>query len=813
MGKKSKKRVDESNLIRSDNTSASHESSGPQSLAKNTFASKAPAVGVHIACLVFFIIIIYSNTLNAPFQWDESFFIVDNPIIKNLHYFTSPATAKGFKLYTALINRYVGYLTFALNYRVHGLSVTGCHIVNIAIHIANSVLVYLFVLITFRTPFFTKTVNGEEVKGEENVNGEWVNSELKPEKKSFTIRDSLFTIHHSQSLNDSQSFIAFFSAAIFAVHPIQIEAVTYVFQRFASLVTFFYLLSLVAYTKSRLMAEGEWRKGKGNFGSVFRLQSSTVWFYIVALISAILAMKTKENAFTLPIVIVLYEFCFFSPSPRVPVSRRLRYLIPIVLTLGIIPLTLISLTGTHNLDPGAYGASEFPRWEYFFTQFRVIVTYLRLLFVPVNQNLDYDYPLFTSFFDPHVIASFLFLSALFVLGIYMITGNRHWAIGNRTKAESKANSSRFTIHDSRSFRLIGFGILWFFITLSVESSIIPLAMIITEYRVYLPSVGIIMSVVTGAFMLKERLRASRLSIVGSQKSGKIIMGILALILVVLSVATYMRNEVWGDGIRLWEDTARKSPAKARAYFALGNIYKDRNMPDKAIENYLIAIKLKPDYVEAYKSLGTTYKDRNMPDKAIENYLTAIKLKPDDADAHVYLGIEYKSLNMNDKAMEQYLVAIKMEPNNDKAHNNLGIIYQDINMTDKAIEQYLIAIRLNPDVAETHYNLGLIYQASNLYDKAVDQYLIAIKLKPGLAQAHFNLGNAYQALNMIDKAIEQYSIAIRLKPQGYAYPHFNLGLLYYKMGQTGKARQELTAGLMIKPDVQWAQQLLKSIPSD
>src|SRR5208282_3797185 len=117
MGKKSKRRVDASNLIRPDNTSASHEPSGPQSLAKNTFASKAPTVGVHIACLVFFIIIIYSNTLNAPFQWDESFFIVDNPIIKNLHYFTSPSAAKGFKLYTALINRYVGYLTFALNYR------------------------------------------------------------------------------------------------------------------------------------------------------------------------------------------------------------------------------------------------------------------------------------------------------------------------------------------------------------------------------------------------------------------------------------------------------------------------------------------------------------------------------------------------------------------------------------------------------------------------------------------------------------------------------------------------------------------------
>src|SRR5208337_1133029 len=147
-----------------------------------------------IACLVVLVLIIYSNTLNAPFQLDEDEFFVNNPIVKDLHYFTSPSDAKGFPYYGHLMERYIGYLTFALNYKIHGFSVPGYHIVNIAIHAANAILVYLLVLLTFRTPFF-KTVNS-----------------------TFTIHDSPFTLHALSS--DSRSLIAFFSAALFAVHPL-----------------------------------------------------------------------------------------------------------------------------------------------------------------------------------------------------------------------------------------------------------------------------------------------------------------------------------------------------------------------------------------------------------------------------------------------------------------------------------------------------------------------------------------------------------------------------------------------------------------
>ena len=433
---------------------------------------------VHIICLAFIIFVIYANTLNAPFQWDEKVFIADNPVVKGLHYFAHPSGARGFEYYDSFIRRYIGYLTFALNYKLHGFSVPGYHIVNIVIHTANSILVYFLVLLTLRA------------------------------------RGRVF-------FYDS-GFIAFFSALLFAVHPLQTEAVTYVFQRFASLAAMFYLFSLVAYIKARLMGRdyypspnplppGEREKAETNTLPLYRGEgargrvSSTAGFifYSISFISAVLAMKTKENAFTLPFVIALYEFCFFSGS----IKKRMLYLTPFLLTLLIIPLTLMSLTGSHHLDPGSYGARQFSRGDYLFTQFRVIATYLRLLFSPVGQNLCYDYPVYHSFFERPVLLSFSLLATLFGLGTYLVTRKTKPQRQGRADISAAPEARRFNAERSTQYavRFIGFGILWFFVTLSVESSIIPIPMLINEYRMYLPSVGIIISVVAGIFLLTNEV--------------------------------------------------------------------------------------------------------------------------------------------------------------------------------------------------------------------------------------------------------------------------------------------------------------------
>ncbi len=649
MGKKERKRIEspsrQGRPIQSGDIPAGPASSGLSLLKDNSL--------IHLSFVAILILFVYGNTLHAPFQWDENGFLVNNPYIKDLHYFVHPSETKGqLILHGDFINRYVGYLTFALNYRIHGFSVAGYHAVNIAIHIANAILVYVLVLLIFRTPFMA-----------------------------------------ASHVRDRSRQIALFSSLLFAAHPLQTEAVTYVYQRLASLVAFFYLLSLTAYIRSRISQD---RRNRFLFSSI-------------AFLSAVLAMKTKENAFTLPFMIALFELCFLEG----PLKRRLFALAPILLTLAIIPLTIVGLAGTPS-HPASYTSGiVLSRIDYFLTQCTVIVKYLRLFLFPVHQNLLHDQPARTSFFDPQVFLSFALLTMLFAFGIYLVL-----AINRRR------NSPASPLLDTPGLRLIGFGILWFFIALSVESSFMPLYQLIDEYRMYLPSVGLIVSIVTGAFLLKERLRIGSASLTG----------FFVVAVAVLSFTTYTRNELWNDKIRFWEDIVRESPGRALAHYNLGTAYTENNMPDKALGQYLIAVKLDPYYVDAHNNLGNVYQEARLFDKAIEQYQIVVDLKPDHLLAHYNMAVALQSLNMLDRAIEQYLTVIRLNPSDADAQNNLGVIYAAKNMFDKAIEHYQRAISLKPDNAMAHYNLGYAYQRTGQREKAVRELTEALRIDPNYHDA-------------------------------------------------------------------------------
>jgi hypothetical protein len=392
----------------------------------------------HVLTIIFVALLIYSNTFNVPFQFDDIDNIIDNPSIKDLLHFPDAGMAKSGSIsedVKPFINttRYIGYLTFALNYKLYGLDVRGYHLVNILIHMSNSLLLYWLMVFTFRTPFFSSEVG------------------------------------HQTLADASRNFIAVFTALLFAIHPIQTQAVTYIVQRFTSLATLFYLLSLVMYIK--------WKESKEQQTKRY-VPSSMI--FAISLLSAVLAMKTKEFAFTLPLVMAMYELMFFQGK----IKRRLLYLVPFVLTMLIIPLTLTgaggSLTDISGDEATALSETQdISRLDYLYTQFRVIVTYTRLLFLPINQNLDYDYPVYHSLLDPAVLFSFISLLLIFALGVYLYHMSRHPEIKGRYW-----------------LRLISFGIFWFFITLSVESSVIPIRDVIYEHRVYLPSAGFFIALTT-----------------------------------------------------------------------------------------------------------------------------------------------------------------------------------------------------------------------------------------------------------------------------------------------------------------------------
>ncbi len=574
---------------------------------------------VQVALIMLLCAVAYTNTLDVPLQWDGKYFIAENPAIRDFSYFMEPSQAKGTDFYQAIRMRWAGYLSFALNYRVHGLDVTGYHIVNILIHMLNSIL--LFVLITglLRTPALRN---------------------LPPY---------------------SSSQLALFSALLFAVHPIQTEAVTYIFQRLASLAALFYLGAIVSYVWSRLPGPKRTR---------------TVWFALSILLS-VLAMKTKEHTFTLPFIVLLIEIMFFRESVR----RRILLLAPFALVLLIIPLSLLGNESSPgeiiaSLERATHGYKNVSRPEYLLTQSKVIVEYLRLWVLPVGQNIDHFVAVETSFFSPRVLFSFTLLAALLTGGAPFLVLSR----GGRRPL----------------LRLAAFGVFWFFLTLSIESSIIPLPMLMAEYRMYLPSAGLFLA---AASLVHHLLPAQ-----SAAPARRAVLTALALLVIIYTGTTLHRNNVWRSGPSLWTDVVSKNPMSAKGYNNLGLILMNSGENDTAVELFRKAISLSPAYADPYNNLGIALGNKGLPRQAIE----------------------------------QYRKALSLDPSLYKTHNNLGNAFRDLGMTQQAISNYRTATDLNPSYAEAHNNLGVAYAKKGESRKAEEHFRLAISFKPELTGARMNL---------------------------------------------------------------------------
>ena len=573
---------------------------------------------LHLSIIAVTACLVYSNTFSVPFHYDDKLNIVDYAWIKDLSAFWPPAG-----------NRWFGYFTFALNYHFNGLDPAGYHAVNLAIHVLNGFLIYGLIMTIFRTPYWSGTKNGikEQVPGK-------------------------------------HALAALFASLLFVAHPVQTQAVTYIVQRLASLAAFFYLLSLAAYARARLLAS---ERGDG------RKQWVSLSLYALSLLAAILGMKTKEIVFTLPFVIMLSEVFFFRSlsADAVTMRRRLLYLLPFLLTLALIPLTLNGFGG--DLQDAFRATHEITRHDYLLTQFRVLMTYLRLLILPIDQSIDYDYRLYRAFGDPAVLLSFLGLVCLAgFAGILFMRSRR----------------------EQHPSRLVSFGIFWFFVTISVESSLVPIADVIFEHRLYLPSVGAAIAVSGAALFLlgwvQERHGQAARIIVAA--------GILAVIL--LSVAAYNRNNAWISEITLWEDAVRKHPGSARALNMLGILYKTAGRRAEARNAFLRAVETRPSFAEAHVNLGRVYVEDGDPDAGMSEFMKALSLRSlddiDTANLFINMGDYYMRKGMPDRAIEFYHYALPLVPGDATVHFFLGKAYQTKGMEGKAAEHFLRARQLNPD---------------------------------------------------------------------------------------------------------------------
>ena len=609
---------------------------------------------------------IYSASMHGPFVFDDEFIIVNNTRVHGIA-----------SLWPPLEPRYVGYLSFGLNYSLSGLDTFGYHLVNVAIHIINGLLVYLLVISLFRgarsAGYATDATGGTSVKNEPMVPA------------------------------------AIASALLFTVHPVNIQGVAYIVQRLASLATLFYILSLVGYL--------EWRRASLHGGS----KGSRAALYILSLLSAVAAQKTKEIAFTLPFVIILLEFGVLPVKEGEGLKKRLASLVPFMLTLLLIPVSMLATELARSVPAGAAAPAGqaagivsrivpddlkyIPPYDYLVTQFRVLMTYLRLIVLPVGQNLEYDYTVYRSIFSPGP-----FLGLLFHIGALL--GAAYLFI------RARAGKNLLLL-------LMSFGVFFFYMTISIESSVIPLRDVIFEHRVYLPGIGLFIAFSAAFFYAWGRLGAR-----WSPAAATAIL--LCLTALPLAYLSYARNLLWGDKIALYEDTAAKSPGSARARNNLGAEYGKLGMYKEAIREFEVTLKIKPDFLETYKNLANAYYHSGRPDEAIGVYIEFLRLVP------------------RDKVVRK----------------NLADLYYEVGLVKSAIKEYETVLSLYPDYADVRNNLANIFLSEGQLEEAVREYERVLSVKPGHVEAIYNIAIALEKAGETDRAAYYYRMFLDSAPPEY-----------------------------------------------
>ena len=511
--------------------------------ARTPFLASRPSLAA--AGILLLGLLAYSNSFQGEFIFDDIEQLVVNPVIRDLGAFLGPA---GYRFHP---NRFVAYVTFALNHRLGGYDPIGWHVVNVAIHLVNALLVWQLVRLAFRSPRL-----------------------------------------RASALAPSAEAMAFASGATFVAHPLATQAVSYVVQRITSLATLFYLAAVVLYLAWRLRPPGRGR----------------VLLYAGMLACSLLAFRTKEIAFTLPVAIALVEWAFLEGGPR-----RWLPILPVAALALVIPLTLVEVGRPAgdvlaSADTGTRVQSAISRGDYLKTQAVVVVRYLGLLVVPVGQVLDHDVAIRTTWLAPDVAASTLLLLALAALGAWLA-----W--------RSRPGGARPPLDPA--VRFVALGIAWFFVTLSVESSVIPIADVMNEHRVYLPSAGLLPGAVTAVaflFLRIDPLHVARNTALTGAIAGA-----------VLGVATWNRNVVWRTEISLWNDVAEKSPRHWRALKNLSTNYFKKGRIPEAIAALRKHVEIFPDEPVSHMQLGVGLYVAHQPAEAEVELRKAVALDPNDPD--------------------------------------------------------------------------------------------------------------------------------------------------------------------------------------
>ena len=459
-------------------------------------------------------LVAYARSFTSAFQFDDHSQILESPGVQEL----TLAAIVGWGR-----SRVIPYSTLVLNYWIGGENPVGYHVANVLIHLVTCFAVFRLALALCDTPRLRHT-----------------------------------------ALAKQPLVFALSATVLFACHPIQIQAVTYIVQRMSSMAAMFYVGSVLLYVLARTANENQRR-------------SDSRRAFIGSGLLALAAFFSKENSASLPVAILLTEWAFFGGKGM---GQKVVRIAPFLLLVLVIPLTWKLLGSpprmpSRSTAPLAEQARDLARlwtWaadptavasplDYFFTQCLVIPRYLRLVFLPWGFNIDHDVPVARGL-SGAVSVGLAFLVALCGFGVYAV---RRWPA-------------------------LGFGVLWFFVALSVESSVLPIHDVMNEHRMYLAMPGLALALAS-VFCAAVRQRRA------------IALGFGGAVTVTLVGLTIARNEVWRTQLSLWRDAMQKSPGKARVHVNVGTALHLEGKVHEAIKHYCEGLRLEPTNKRAESNIN------------------------------------------------------------------------------------------------------------------------------------------------------------------------------------------------------------------
>lgn len=251
-------------------------------------------------------------------------------------------------------------------------------------------------------------------------------------------------------------------------------------------------------------------------------------------------------------------------------------------------------------------------------------------------------------------------------------------------------------------------------------------------------------------------------------------------------------------IRFCKMAVRYKPQYAEAILMQGVAHFQLGRYPQAIDFCKQAIVVNPDYAKAYYNLGTTRSKLNEFAEAIVAFKEAVRLQPDYIEAILMQGIAHFKLAQHPQAIKTFQEAIRIDPDFAEAYDNLGFVYRKTDQYPQAIKAFQKAISINPDFAKAHYNLGTTYGKMHQYPDAIAALKEAVRINPDYAEAHDNMGFAYRATEQYPQAIKAFQEAIRISPD-YTKAHYNLGVTYGNLGRYNEAIDLLKHTVRINPN--------------